>query len=285
MCGACALDVKAWKTEAFARKMALYRSSMEWDTLGWFLTSSDVSHDPNQRDGAFNVMQLHNAQFVELSGNQAPLYVSFNPDGGARGELALRVFESSLEQHGDTTHPKMVSQSFAVRASPWESAVVSWTNRELMQAQTDAAAGGAAAGGAAAAEEKGAALATSSVTRRMSEIRAALGVLDARVAQLRAFVARVERGEMRGEDALSLVRLAASICHRLPVLDTRDFRAELQAEYTDAMLITYLATVTKSQQAVSAVLDKSERAFGERGSALGAMGFGGLSAQDGSSAM
>ena len=58
-------------------------------------------------------MQLHNAQFVELSGNQAPLYVSFNPDGGARGELALRVFESSLEQRGDTTHPKMVSQSFA----------------------------------------------------------------------------------------------------------------------------------------------------------------------------
>lgn len=261
--------------------MALYRSSMEWDTLGWFLTSSDVSHDPNNRDGAFNVMQLHNAQFVELSGNQAPLYVSFNPDGGAGGELALRVFESSLEQCGDTTHPKMVSKSFAVRASPWESAVVSWANREPTPAPTDAAAGGSA-GGAAAAGEKGAALATSSVTRRMCDIRSALGVLDARVAQLRAFVARAERGEVGGEDALPLVRLAASICHRLPVLDTRDFRAELQAEYTDAMLITYLATITKSQQAVSAVLDKSERAFGARGSALSIMGFGGLSAQDGS---
>ena len=283
--GACALDTESWKSEAFARKMALYRSSMGWETIGWFLTSTDVDHDPNEKDGKYAVMELHNDLFVEYSGNQAPLYISFNPDAGdVAGELSLRVFESSLMMMGASgaTRPKMVQKSYVVRASPWESAVGAYAKRELLPSSSSSSSDGAGAGAATAAVALDAEASTdSSVARRMVEIQRALRILNGRVKKLRAFIARVEGGGVAGEEALPLVRLAASICHRLPVLDTRDFKAELRAEYTDAMLITYLATITKSQLAVSAVLDKSERAFGSSGRG-GGMGFSDLGGQDGS---
>ena len=283
--GACALDTESWKSEAFARKMALYRSSMGWETIGWFLTSTDVDHDPNEKDGKYAVMELHNDLFVEYSGNQAPLYISFNPDAGdVAGELSLRVFESSLMMMGASgaTRPKMVQKRYVVRASPWESAVGAYAKRELLPSSSSSSSDGAGAGAATAAVTLDAEASTdSSVARRMVEIQRALRILNGRVKKLRAFIARVEGGGVAGEEALPLVRLAASICHRLPVLDTRDFKAELRAEYTDAMLITYLATITKSQLAVSAVLDKSERAFGSSGRG-GGMGFSDLGGQDGS---
>ena len=54
-----------------------------------------------------------------------------------------------------------------------------------------------------------------------------------------------------------MLRQVRSVCNRLPTIDSDKFRADFLTEYNDTLLVTYLATITKSAAMVNDVLEKS----------------------------
>jgi len=53
-----------------------------------------------------------------------------------------------------------------------------------------------------------------------------------------------------------LMRRIASLCHQLPAIDTPGFKLDFLNEYNDALLITYLASITKGTNATNDLIDK-----------------------------
>jgi COP9 signalosome complex subunit 6 len=71
---------------------------------------------------------------------------------------------------------------------------------------------------------------------------------------LQKYVQAVDQGKIP-RDA-GVLRRVVSLCHQLPTIDTPEFKQEFITEYNDALLITYLASITKSANSVNDLIDK-----------------------------
>jgi len=63
------------------------------------------------------------------------------------------------------------------------------------------------------------------------------------------------------------------MCHRLPTMDSEQFTEDFLGEYNDALLVTYLSTITKGTHMIGDVVDKFNSTFagsgGRRGGGMG----------------
>lgn len=85
-------------------------------------------------------------------------------------------------------------------------------------------------------------------------IQNALRMLNSRIAIVQKFLRATAEGKV--EKNHELLRQINSLCHRLPVTDSRDFQKDFMTEYNDGLLIAYLAAVTKSTSDLSQVIGK-----------------------------
>jgi COP9 signalosome complex subunit 6 len=79
-------------------------------------------------------------------------------------------------------------------------------------------------------------------------------MLNARVKILREYVDRTLRGEIAFDH--EIMRQIGCVCAMLPAIDTDEFRQQFLTEYNDALLVTYLSTVTKAVNVLNDVADK-----------------------------
>jgi len=79
-------------------------------------------------------------------------------------------------------------------------------------------------------------------------------MLTLRIKLLLSYLEAVKNGKAPRDQ--SILRRVASLCNQLPAIDTQSFKQDFLNEYNDALLITYLASITKGTNTTNELIDK-----------------------------
>jgi COP9 signalosome complex subunit 6 len=90
----------------------------------------------------------------------------------------------------------------------------------------------------------------------------AIDSLSARVAKIALYLEDVKSGAQQPDQAL--LREIRGLCNRLPAMDTDSFHEDYMQELNDAMLMTYLATITTSSATSRQVVTTFNTAYAGR---------------------
>jgi len=87
----------------------------------------------------------------------------------------------------------------------------------------------------------------------------AISMLSMRIKILQTFLDATKNGKVPRDH--SILRRIASLCHQLPTIDTEQFKNDFINEYNDALLITYLSSITKGTNATNELIEKFNGTF------------------------
>lgn len=94
-----------------------------------------------------------------------------------------------------------------------------------------------------------------SLIKLHAKLRNSLDMLSTRVEMLERFLQKTKQGEIPKNH--ELLRNIGSICKQLPVVDDKSgFQQEFDKEYQDALLVAYLANLTKGVNVLSQCFSK-----------------------------
>eukprot|EP00339_Tiarina_fusa_P001968 CAMPEP_0117027210 /NCGR_PEP_ID=MMETSP0472-20121206/19912_1 /TAXON_ID=693140 ORGANISM="Tiarina fusus, Strain LIS" /NCGR_SAMPLE_ID=MMETSP0472 /ASSEMBLY_ACC=CAM_ASM_000603 /LENGTH=301 /DNA_ID=CAMNT_0004734395 /DNA_START=86 /DNA_END=990 /DNA_ORIENTATION=+ len=88
---------------------------------------------------------------------------------------------------------------------------------------------------------------------QLSGTQEAINMLNIRIKLLLRYLRAVQNGELPKD--LNFLRQIKSICRMLPAIDTQQFKNDLLDEYNDTLLMTYLASITKTTNAADKLGD------------------------------
>ena len=94
-----------------------------------------------------------------------------------------------------------------------------------------------------------------SLKKLHAKLRNSLDMLSTRVEVIERFLMKTQSGEIKKNHVL--LRSIGSICKQLPVVDDNgEFQEEFDKEYQDALLVAYLANLTKGVNVLSQCFSK-----------------------------
>lgn len=196
------------------------------EILGWYSTGSAITPGDAKTQNQVDTL------------NENSLFLQLNPVVGPTvKELPVSIYESQLRVQGDAASQVFVKLPFKIDTTPAENVAVNHIAKNT------------ATGEFAAAR----------LQAHLAGIHSAVKMLGSRVKVLVQYLADVKKGNVQPTPAA--MRQIASLCQRLPALDTKSFQHEHMAEFNDALLLAYLATVTKSAQTLNEVVDRFNMAF------------------------
>jgi len=99
----------------------------------------------------------------------------------------------------------------------------------------------------------------SMLTSHLSTLQSAIKMLNLRVKIITRFVQQTKDGAIPHDEGL--LRSVNALCHLLPTIDTDKFKEDFLTEYNDSLLVTYLATITKTTNAINEMIDKFNIAY------------------------
>ena len=99
-------------------------------------------------------------------------------------------------------------------------------------------------------------------------------MLNDRVELIIKYLELVKEGKI--EKDFDTLRKISSVCHRLPTVDSDQFRKDYTKEMNEVLLITYMATMTKGTNVLNDVIEKYNVCY-ERRRGGGGGGMGGRS--------
>jgi COP9 signalosome complex subunit 6 len=79
-------------------------------------------------------------------------------------------------------------------------------------------------------------------------------MLNDRVELIIKYLQLVNEGKI--EKDYEMLRKISSLCHRLPTVDSDQFRKDYTKEMNEVLLITYMATITKGTNVLNDVIEK-----------------------------
>jgi len=92
-------------------------------------------------------------------------------------------------------------------------------------------------------------------------------MLHTRISVLKNYVEAVKAGKLPADQ--NILKDISAVCSQLPAIDSGEFKEALFTEYNDALLLTYLATITKASSSTNEMLEKfnatQDRQFRKRG--------------------
>ncbi|KAJ0406154.1 hypothetical protein ATCC90586_001200 [Pythium insidiosum] len=88
----------------------------------------------------------------------------------------------------------------------------------------------------------------------LGTVRDAIKMLQRQVEVIVKWLNAVKRGEIAADH--NLLRQISSLCNQLPALSSPQFDASFLQKYNDAMLVSYLATLTKGATNANTVIDR-----------------------------
>jgi COP9 signalosome complex subunit 6 len=97
----------------------------------------------------------------------------------------------------------------------------------------------------------------------LSSMHSAIKMLSSRISLLRRYVEEVKAGKLPADPAV--MRDINSICRQLPAINSNEFKVEFLSEYNDALLLTYMATLTKASVATVDMLEKFNNTYDRQG--------------------
>jgi len=204
------------KSEQFKKVFKTY------DFLGWYSTGDKV----NLAD-----MDVHK-QFFES--NESPLFLVLDTVASVTAkELPISIYESELHVVKDSPTLLFVKVPYKIETGDAERISVDHIARITPS--------GGGAGG-------------SLLTAHMMGIHNAITMLHSRIMVLTKFLEAVKSGKVPKDHGL--LRKTATLCNQLPAIDTPGFARDFINEYNDALMITYLAAITKGEGSINELIDK-----------------------------
>jgi len=97
------------------------------------------------------------------------------------------------------------------------------------------------------------------MTSHLNGLGNAIKMLRLRISILSKYLEQVKAGKIKKDH--SILRKIASLCNLLPATDTATFKSELFIEYNDALLLTYLSSLTKSADQIQELVQKFSVTF------------------------
>jgi len=222
--GAIVIDQKylIQKQEQFKKVFPLY------DFLGWYSTGSSVSAAD---------IEIHK-QISET--NESPLYLLLDTVACAREDtkdLPISILESEVRVLNDQPTMIFVKVPYKIETGEAERIAVDHV------ARITPSGGGSG----------------SLLTAHLMGVHNALSMLNIRVKIIVKFLEAVKAGKIPADHGL--LRRVGSLINQLPSADTPGFKRDFINEYNDALVITYLAAITKGANNTNELIDKFNVTF------------------------
>jgi len=209
------------KREQFSKVFPSY------DLLGWYSTA--VECVPSD-------IHIHN-QFLEF--NESPLYLLLDPIASrvSTKGLPISIFESELRIINEA--PTMLFSKVEYKIETGEAERISVDHIAHLSS------GGGGAG--------------SQLTAHLLGMQNAVKMLNSKIKVLVQFLEAIDRGQIPMDHGV--LRQIAGLCNLLPAIDTATFKEEFINEYNDALLVTYLASITKGTSITNDLVDRYNTAY------------------------
>jgi len=198
----------------------------DYEFMGWYSTGQGaVPAD----------MEIHK-QISEF--NENPLYLHLNPIiATAQRELPISIYESELRVVDETPTQLFVKVPYRIETG------------EAERISVDHIARITPSGGGSG----------SALVSHMTAVHNAISMLTQRIKILVVFLEATKAGKIPVDHGL--LRRVQSLVNQLPAIDTAQFQQEFINEYNDALLITYLASMTKGANTINEMIDKFNITF------------------------
>jgi len=218
----------AKKSEQFKKVFPLY------DFLGWY-SSGDAVHPSD--------MDIHRSPEITES-NESPLYLLLDPVAARKQskELPIAIYESELHMIDANPTNLFVKVPYKVETGEAERIAVDHVAKISPS-------GGQGEG--------------SLLSAHMLGVYNAITMLSMRNKVLLSFLEATKNGKIPKDQGI--LRRIASLCNQLPAIDTEQFKHDFINEYNDALLITYLATITKGTNATNELIEKFNATYEKHG--------------------
>ncbi|EGC37344.1 hypothetical protein DICPUDRAFT_150096 [Dictyostelium purpureum] len=190
-----------------------------YDLLGWYSTGSEVSKDD---------ILLHK-QILEF--NESPLYLMLDTVASKNKDLPVYIYESELHMVGDEPTTIFVKTPFKIQTGEAERIGVN----HIAKVTPSGSEG-------------------SGLTTHLLSMHNAISMLNIRVKALSDYLQAVKEKRLPYEHGI--LRKVKSLCNQLPTIDTHDFKRSYLQEYNDVLLVTYLASITKTSASLNDTIDK-----------------------------
>jgi len=198
-----------------------------YDLLGWYSTGTECK----PKD-----LEIHN-QFLAF--NESPLYLLLDTIASkvnTKG-LPITLYESELRIINEA--PTMLFSKVAYKIETGEAERIA----------VDHVAHVMASGGEAGSQ----------LTAHLMGTHNAIKMLHTKIKVLVRFLEATLKGEIKPDHGL--LRQIAGLCNLLPAIDTEAFKEDFLNEYNDALLVTYLASITKGASTINDLVDRYNTAY------------------------
>ncbi|KAI8620532.1 maintenance of mitochondrial structure and function-domain-containing protein [Chytriomyces sp. MP71] len=254
-----------WSDSRFVVDMAYFLAKQDqfkqvfpnYDLLGWY----SVGEVPSELD-----LHVHK-QFLDH--NDSPLFLQLNPimNASIAKDLPISIFESVVDI---TSAPvpgtnQMADVEGAAAGSDGNAMKFAKSKYKIETGEAERIALDHVARVTNADGDRG-----SSLVANLTGQKNAIKMLHARMQILKAYVRDVDAGILPCDHGL--LRQIASVCQRLPVMNSDEFRKEFVSDYNDILLGAYLAAITKGTNAVNELVDKINVATADRKGSKGPRG-------------
>jgi len=211
-------DTKAINHEFLKKRLSQFHRVFDHDEiLGWYATGKVESYD----------LGLH--QQVEAY-NESPLFLLLDPDTRPGSQnLPIVVLETTVKVVDEKPRIVFTKVPYSIETTEAE--------RIAVDHVANVSTGG-----------------RSMLTSHLSTLQSAIKMLNLRLKIITRFVQETKAGKIPPD--AGLLRSINALCHLLPAIDTEKFKEDFLTEYNDALLVTYLATITKTSNAINEMIEK-----------------------------
>ncbi|KAF2075473.1 hypothetical protein CYY_003209 [Polysphondylium violaceum] len=210
------LDYLKKKQEQFKKVFPTY------ELLGLYTTGHQVTSED---------ILLHK-QIIEL--NESPLYLMLDTAAvlsEATKDLPIVIYESELHIVNDSPTTLFVKTNYKIQTGEAERIGVN----HIAKVTPSGSEG-------------------SGLSTHLYSMHNAITMMNMRVKVLSQYLTSVKEKKVPFEHAV--LRQIASLCNQLPAINTEEFNQSYLQEYNDVLLVTYLASITKTSSLLNETIDK-----------------------------
>jgi len=207
--------------KTFEGDLKLFKEAYpKYECLGWYSTGQKIQ----PADAAIHrTMNKY---------NERPLYLLFNTrvDGDQR-DLPISVYEEVVHISADRSSTEFVPTAFKIESE--EAERVAAVHCAKVVNTVDSGSG---------------------VSTHYTALVKAITMFNGRIKVLSDFLKDVAANKIEADH--KILRQLKGLVNRLPTMQSPDFREDFFSEINDAMLLTYLAAITKSTLQVNELMEK-----------------------------
>jgi len=215
-------------TEFLTSKQAQYKEVFpNGDLLGWYSTGSECKTSD---------LKIHQ-QLVPF--NESPLYLLLDTVAcSVARELPISIYESELRiVDGEPTNLFSKVSNFRIEPEVAERIAVD----HVAHTTTSTGAEG------------------SQLPVQLAGMQNAIKMLNMRLRIIKSYLESVQKGDIPKDHAL--LRQTIGIINLIPAIDTPKFKEEFLNEYNDALLVSYLASITKGANVMNDLVERYNMAY------------------------